>query len=79
MLHALPAEREPVDGAEVDGLSKIKALIEATVVGSRKRNHKLPSTLVRPVNLKETELEIFRDVLMKDNLDADYRMSLHKG
>lgn len=41
----------PVHRAEVDSLSKVKALIEAAVVGSRKRDHKLTSTLVCSVNL----------------------------
>lgn len=42
----------PVHGAEVHGLGKVKALVEAAVVGSRERDHKLPGTLVSPVNLR---------------------------
>lgn len=44
----------PVHSAEVDRLSKVEALIEATVVGSRKRDDKLTSTLVCSVNLKDS-------------------------
>ena len=42
----------PVRGAEVDRLCKVEALVEATVVGSGKGDHKLPGTLVCPVNLE---------------------------
>lgn len=42
----------PICGAEVDCFSKVISLIEATVVGSRKGNYKLTSTLVSAYDLK---------------------------
>lgn len=41
----------PVCSTEVNSLSKVISLIEATVIGSRKRDDKLPSTLVGSYNL----------------------------
>lgn len=54
MDNYLQSDAYPVHSAEVYCLSKVEALIEATVVGPRKRYDKLTSTLVCPVNLKET-------------------------
>lgn len=52
----------PINSAEVNGLSKIETLIETAVVGSWKRDHKLPSTLISSVNLRRQKLEIFSDI-----------------
>jgi len=41
----------PVHGAEVDGFSKVEALVEATVVSSWEGDDKLPSTLIGAVDL----------------------------
>lgn len=41
----------PINSAEVNSLSKIKTLVETTVIGSWKCDHKLPSTLICSINL----------------------------
>lgn len=51
----------PVHRAEVDCLRKVKALIEAAVVGSRKRDHKLSGTLVCSVNLNDDKESMLRE------------------
>ncbi len=45
----------PVCGAEVDGLSKVVALIEAAVIGSREGDDKLSRALIGPVHLYDNE------------------------
>lgn len=45
-------EAYPVHSAEVDGLSKVKALVEAAVVRSGKRDDEFSSTLVCSVDLE---------------------------
>ncbi len=48
----------PVCSAEVDCLSKVEALVETTVIGPRKGNDKLSSTLVCTVDLKGRKDEV---------------------
>lgn len=43
----------PVCSAEVDSFSKVVALVEAAVIGSRKGHHKLSSALIGPIHLRE--------------------------
>lgn len=54
-LEKLLWDTYPVHSAEVDCLSKVEALIEATVISSGKRDDKLTSTLVCSVNLKHRD------------------------
>lgn len=51
------SEAYPVYSAEVDRLGKVKALVEAAVIRSRKRDDKLSSTLVCSVNLKQRDVQ----------------------
>ena len=44
----------PVRKSKVHSLSKVEALIEASMVGSRERDHKLTSTLVSADNLRRS-------------------------
>ena len=43
----------PVSGTEVDSLSKVISLVEASMIGPWEGDHKLASTLIRTYNLHE--------------------------
>lgn len=45
----------PVSRAEIHGLCKVVALVEAAVVGSGEGHHELSRTLIGPVNLEGRE------------------------
>ena len=45
----------PVSKGEVDSLSKIESLVETSMIGSGKGDHKLTFTLVSTYNLFEAE------------------------
>lgn len=60
----------PVSGAKVDSLSKIVALVEATVVSTREGNDEFSCTLVGADNLRKkaniTETEVFHRLQKPD-------------
>lgn len=46
----------PVCSAKVNSFSKVVALVEAAVIGSREGHHKLSSTLIGPIDLLERNI-----------------------
>lgn len=61
MGHALATHGQPVSSAEVNCLRKVVALVETTVIGSRKGHHKLPGTLIGSVDLPEGYKTVIND------------------
>lgn len=57
------ADAYPVCSAEVDGLGKVVSLIEATVVGSRKGDHKLSRTLIGSYDLQKKNGTLSEEVV----------------
>lgn len=57
------ADAYPVCGTEVDGLGKVVSLIEATVVGSRKGDHKLSRTLIGSYDLQKRNGTLSEEVV----------------
>lgn len=66
----------PVCSTEVNSFSKVISLIEATVVGSREGDDKLPSTLVGTYNLSMSNTELNQRKVLTTNLISPVCMVL---